>query len=175
MSTSVISDQRTPLSPRMKSPVEVVPEALAALLVLNKVSSQSGLSHTLFELVHLRASQINGCSVCVLMHAADLKRQGESDERIFAVSAWREAALFTDAERAALALTEAGTRLSDQGVPVSEEVFAEAARHFSERQLADLILHIAQINFWNRLNVIVARPALPVPRPSPRRAVPRVP
>ncbi len=144
----------TAIQPRMKNPVELIPEALQALLALDRAASQSGLSHNTFELVHLRASQINGCSQCVQMHARDLRKSGDSDDRIVAVSAWRESPLFTDAERAALALTEAATRLCDRSVPISEEVFAEAARHFSERELADLVLHIAQINLWNRINVI---------------------
>lgn len=159
MSTQSISDMRTTIRARMQSPVQTVPEALESLLALSKASSKSGISQTTFELVHLRASQINGCSVCVQMHANALKRSGENHERIFAVGAWRESLLFTDAERAALALAEAGTRISDRSSPVTEEVFAEAAKHFTERELADLVLHIAQINLWNRLNVIAGTPA----------------
>jgi alkylhydroperoxidase family enzyme len=86
------------------------------------------------------------------MHACDLKNAGESDERIWAVAAWREAPFFTDAERAALALTEALTRLSDRPDPVPDEIFGEAAKHFEEQALASLILHISLINAWNRLN-----------------------
>ena len=104
------------------------------------------------ELVHLRASQINGCSVCVDMHARELKKAGETDERLFAVAAWRDAPYFTDAERAALALTEAVTRLGDRADPVPDDVWDEAARHYDEQALAALILSIAQINVWNRLN-----------------------
>jgi AhpD family alkylhydroperoxidase len=104
------------------------------------------------ELVHLRASQINGCSVCVHMHSGGLKKAGESDERIWAVAAWRDAPFFSDAERAALALTESMTRLSDSSDPVPDEIFADASRHFDEPALACLILHIALINTWNRLN-----------------------
>ena len=107
----------------------------------------------MLELVHLRASQINGCGVCVDMHTRTLKRGGESDERLFAVSAWRDTPYFTDAERAALALTEAATRLSDRPDPVSDEIWKEAARHFNEKELAGLVLAIAAINAWNRLNV----------------------
>ena len=159
MSTQAVSDMRTTLRPRMRHPVELVPEALTALLALSKESSKSGAERRIFELIHLRASQINGCSVCTQMHSRGLMKEGESPERIFAVAAWRESSLFTDAERAALALTEAATRLCDRSNPVPEEVFAEAARHFSERELADLVLHIAQINLWNRINVIVGMPA----------------
>ena len=115
-------------------------------------SRQGGLPPTTAELVHLRASQINGCSVCVQMHARDLKKAGESDERIWAVAAWRDTPFFTDAERAALALTESVTRLSDSADPVPDEVYDEAARHYAEPALASLVLHITMINAWNRLN-----------------------
>jgi AhpD family alkylhydroperoxidase len=104
------------------------------------------------ELVHLRASQINGCSVCVDMHSRELKAKGESDERIWAVGAWRETPFFTEAERAALELTEAVTRLSDRPDPVPDDVWTEATKHFEETELAGLLLAIASINVWNRLN-----------------------
>ena len=105
------------------------------------------------KLVHLRASQINGCGVCVDMHARELKQAGETDERLFAVAAWRETPYFSDAERAALALTEAVTRLSDRPDPVPDEIWDEASRHYDEPALAALVLQIALINVWNRLNV----------------------
>ena len=110
-------------------------------------------------LVHLRASQINGCSYCVEMHSRELRQAGEPDERIFAVAAWREAPYFTDAERAALALTEAVTRLADRADPVPDETWDEAARQYDEPALAALIVEIALINTWNRLNVPVRQPA----------------
>jgi AhpD family alkylhydroperoxidase len=115
--------------------------------------SAPGFRTKIFDLVHLRASQINGCSVCVDMHARMAKRKGETDERSFTVAAWRDAPYFTDAERAALALTESVTRLSDRPDPVPDDVWNEAARHFDEKQLAALVLSIAVINVWNRLNV----------------------
>jgi AhpD family alkylhydroperoxidase len=99
----------------------------------------------------VRASQINGCSVCLDMHSRELGHAGEPNERIFTVAAWREAPYFTDAERAALALTEAATRLADRPDPVPDEVWEEAARHYSEPQLAALVVSIATINAWNRL------------------------
>jgi len=108
---------------------------------------------TTINLVQLRASQINGCSVCVDMHARDMKRAGETDERLFAVAAWRDAPYFTDAERAALALAEALTRLDDRADAVPDDVWNEAARHYDERELSALLLSIALINVWNRLNV----------------------
>jgi AhpD family alkylhydroperoxidase len=102
--------------------------------------------------VHLRASQINGCSVCVDMHAEELEKAGETPKRMFAVAAWREAPYFTEAERAALALAEAVTRLSDRADPVPDDIWNEAARHYNEPALATLVLSIAAINLWNRLN-----------------------
>jgi len=137
---------------RMSNPVMVVPGAMKAMLALSRTIEEVGLSKVLLELVHLRASQINGCGVCVDMHSRDLKKAGESDERVFGVAAWREMPYFTDAERAALALTEAVTRIADRPEPVSDEVYDEAARHFDEQQLAGLILAIATINVWNRIN-----------------------
>lgn len=107
------------------------------------------------QLVHLRASQINGCSVCVILHAEELKRLGDSDRRILSVGAWRDAPWFTAAERAALSPTEAMTRISDRPHPVPDDVWDEAARHYDEADLAALIMTIAQINVWNRLNAAV--------------------
>jgi AhpD family alkylhydroperoxidase len=138
---------------RMKNPVFVLPEAMSALHNLSRVTKGVGVSERTLELMHLRASQINGCSVCVDMHPRLARRLGESDERLFAVSAWRDSPLFNDAERAALALTEALTRLSDQADPVPDQLWDEAARHYDEAALAGLILSIASINVWNRLNV----------------------
>ena len=138
---------------RMKHPAMIVPEAMQALLALSKAANHADVPPQLHAMVHLRASQINGCSVCVEMHAKDMKRLGEKDERIFAVGAWRDAPYFTDAERAALALSEAVTRLSDRSDPVPDDVWNEAARHFNELSLASLLLSIAAINVWNRLNV----------------------
>jgi AhpD family alkylhydroperoxidase len=100
----------------------------------------------------LRASQINGCGVCVDMHAREMKQAGETDERLFAVVAWRDTPYFSDAERAALALTEAVTRLSDRADAVPDDIWDEAARHYDERALAGVLLAIATINVWNRLN-----------------------
>jgi AhpD family alkylhydroperoxidase len=137
---------------RMANPVLSIPGALDGLKAVAAAADQGGLPHTTTGLVHLRASQINGCAVCVDMHARDLKKAGESDERIWAVGAWRDAPFFTDAERAALALTEAVTRLSDRSDPVPDEVYDEAAAHFDEKALACLILHIAVINAFNRVN-----------------------
>ena len=138
---------------RMANPALSVPGAFDALQALAIAAGKGGLPRTLTSLVHLRVSQINGCSVCVDVHAQDLKDEGEPDERIWSVGAWRDAPFYTDAERAALALTEAATRLSDRADPVPDEIVDEAARHFGEQELACLILHITVTNAWNRLNV----------------------
>jgi AhpD family alkylhydroperoxidase len=137
----------------MTNPAFVVPDAMQALQALGKAVQESGLPPRTIELVNLRASQINGCGVCAVQHPRIAKKLGETDERLFAVAAWREAPYFTDAERAALALTEAATRLSDRADPVPDEIWDEAARHYDEPALAALILAIATINVWNRLNV----------------------
>jgi len=137
---------------RMKNPAFVVPNAMRALQELGKVVQSSGVPQETLDLVNLRASQINGCSVCVDLHARDLKKNGETDERLFAVAAWRESPYFTDAERAALDLSEAVTRLSDRSDAVPDEVWDEACRHYDEQQLATLVLAVANVNLWNRLN-----------------------
>jgi AhpD family alkylhydroperoxidase len=137
---------------RMAHPAMSIPGAFEALQALAKAAGQGGLPEALGELVNLRASQINGCSVCVDMHSRALKKAGESDERIWAVGAWRDAPFYTDAERAAFALTESVTRLSDSSDPVPDEIYDEAAKHFDEKALACLLLNIAMINVWNRLN-----------------------
>src|SRR5262249_45649159 len=145
-------------------PVMIFPDALQALLALGASTKKGGVPSRTLGLVHLRASQINGCSLCLDMHARDLKKEDETDERLFAVAAWRDAPYFTDAERAALALTEAATRLSDRADPVPDEIWNEAARHYDEQALAALVIHIALINFWNRVNVTNREVAGSVPR-----------
>jgi AhpD family alkylhydroperoxidase len=143
----------------MKHPVFVMPDALKALHALDKATATDGLPDVTRKLVHLRASQINGCSVCVDMHARELKQAGQDDRRIFAVAAWRDTPYFDDAERAALALTEELTRIADKAEAVSDAVWADAAAHYDEIALAALILQIAQINVWNRLNAAVKQVA----------------
>ena len=144
---------------RMKHPVFVLPAVMQAMTALNKATEVEGLPAVTHKLVHLRASQINGCSVCVDMHSKELKDAGETDQRIFAVAAWRDTPYFSDAERAALALTEELTRVADKSEAVSDPVWAEAASHYDETALAALILQIAQINVWNRLNAAVKQVA----------------
>lgn len=138
---------------RITNPAMLMPDAMQAIMALNATVEKSSVPATVIHLAHMRASQINGCSVCVDLGWRMLKKAGEKDERIFAVAAWRDAPYFTDAERAALALTEAVTRLSDRTDPVPDEIWDEAARHFDEPQLATLVLSIALTNVWNRFNV----------------------
>jgi AhpD family alkylhydroperoxidase len=137
---------------RMKNPAMILPEAMGALDALDRSTKNDDLPFVTRKLVHLRASQINGCSVCVDMHSRELRQAGEPDARLFAVAAWRDAPYFTDAERAALSLTEAVTRLCDRPDPVPDEIWDEVARHYDEAARAALVLQIALINVWNRLN-----------------------
>ncbi|MEA2314623.1 MAG: hypothetical protein QOI03_1315 [Solirubrobacteraceae bacterium] len=139
---------------RIENPALSVPGALAALQKLGASATTAGIPETTLQLVDLRASQINGCSVCVDIHTRALEHAGESSERVHTVAAWRETPYFSDAERAALALTEAATRLADRPDPVGDEVWDEAARHYTEAQLAALVLAIAAINAFNRLNAV---------------------
>ena len=140
------------ITARMTNPAFAVPGAMDALNALAKSVSRARVPISR-ELLHLRASQINGCSVCVDMHAKGAREAGESEERVFAVAAWRDTPFFSDAERAALALTEALTRLADRGDPVPDAIWDAAAEHFDETQLGALVLDIALANVWNRLNV----------------------
>src|SRR5258707_9160288 len=125
---------------------------MKALQALAACVEKGGVPRRTLELVHLRASQINGCSVCVDGHFRIARKAGETDDRLFAVAAWRDAPYFSDAERAALALTEAVTRLSDRPEPVPDAIWDEAARYYDEKELASVILMIATTNLFNRLN-----------------------
>lgn len=147
------------IRPRMAHVIELVPDALKAMLALSKAAEHAELPKTTSYLVDLRASQINGCSYCSDMHSRELKDAGESDVRIWTVAAWRQAPYFTESERAALALTEALTRVADRPDPVPDEIWDEAARHYDETALAALIIEIAVINVWNRFNVATGQPA----------------
>jgi AhpD family alkylhydroperoxidase len=140
------------MTARMTHPAFAVEGAMEALHGVSKSVSRARVPINT-ELVHLRASQINGCSVCVDMHAKALRKAGESEEKVFAVAAWRETPYFTDAERAALELTEALTRIADRADPVPDALWEAAAEHFDETQLGALVIDIATINLWNRLNV----------------------
>lgn len=151
--------QATTIQPRMGNPAMILPGALKAIRALIAATKEGGVPEATLELVHLRASQINGCSFCVDLGMRSARKAGETDERLFAVAAWREAPYFTDAERAALALAEAATRLSDRADPVPDEIWDEAARHYDERALAALVLWIATTNLFNRTNVTTRQPA----------------
>jgi AhpD family alkylhydroperoxidase len=140
------------LEPRIQNPAMMFPDAMQALMALGAATQKAGLPAKTVELVNLRASQVNGCSVCVDGHPRILRKLGETEDRILAVSAWRDSPYFTDAERAALALTESVTRLADRSDPVPDAVWDEAAKHYDAKELAALVLAIAQINVWNRLN-----------------------
>jgi AhpD family alkylhydroperoxidase len=135
------------------SVVTIYPDLIPAIQSVTKSVEGSGVPETTLGLVHLRASQINGCAVCCDMHPRMLKAAGESDERLFAVAAWRDSPWFSPAERAALALAEAVTRMADKEDPVPDAVWDEATRHYDERAMAALLVNIAAINVWNRLNV----------------------
>jgi AhpD family alkylhydroperoxidase len=150
--------EKEALKARMNHPVMVFPEAMQAMMALGASTKKGGVPEQMLELIDLRVSQINGCSVCVDMHSRNLKKEGETDERIFGVAAWRDNPAFTDEERAALALAEALTRISDQPDPVPDEIWEEAAQYYDEKALASLILAIANINVWNRLNIAVRQP-----------------
>ncbi|MFI8460915.1 carboxymuconolactone decarboxylase family protein [Kitasatospora sp. NPDC085464] len=144
----------------MKNPALVLPDAMKGVQAVYKAMYQGGVSPQLLELVHLRASQINGCSACVFAGVQGAKKHGETDERLHAVAAWREAPFFTDEERAALELTEAATRIADRsGKAVPDEVWDAAADHFNEEQLSAIVLMIALTNFFNRINTTIEEPA----------------
>jgi AhpD family alkylhydroperoxidase len=125
----------------------------------NKAVAESGLPAATQELMKLRASQINGCAVCADMHAKEAAHAGETQQRLNLVAVWREATVFTEPERAALGLAEQGTRIADASEGVTDEAWTNAAKHYDEEQLAALVAVIAQINAWNRLNVITRQPA----------------
>ncbi len=138
---------------RITNPAVSVAGAMEALQALGDAVGKTGVPHSTIHLAGMRASQINGCGVCIDGAWRYQRAAGETDERLFALAAWREAPYYTEAERAALALTEAVTRLADRSDPVPDEVWDEAARHFDEQALAGLVLAIANQNLWNRLNV----------------------
>ncbi|WP_232667472.1 carboxymuconolactone decarboxylase family protein [Pseudonocardia sp. TRM90224] len=137
---------------RMPNPAALVPGATEALMALNSAIGSAGVDGTVLALSHLRASQINGCSPCVAGGAAHARSSGATEQQVDAVAAWRETPWFTDEQRAALALTEAVTRLADRSDPVPDQVWDVAATHFDKDELAALLLNIAMANAFNRLN-----------------------
>jgi AhpD family alkylhydroperoxidase len=140
-------------------------EAAKTMFALGAYIARCGLEKGLIELVKIRASQINGCAFCIDMHTKDARAEGETEQRIYALSAWRETPFFTDRERAALAWAEAVTRVGD-GVP--DPVFSEASRHFTEKELVDLTWAVVAINGWNR--IAISFRAVPGSYQSPKSA-----
>jgi AhpD family alkylhydroperoxidase len=138
---------------RIGQPAMVVPGAMEALQALGAAIAATGLPQRTVDLVNMRVSQINSCGVCLLGDLRTAKKHGETDERLAVLAGWREAPFFTDAERGALALAEATTRLADNGDPVPDDVWDQVRPYYDEQQLAALVLAIANINVWNRLNV----------------------
>ena len=136
---------------RMNNPAMVL-GAMEPIQALFKAMYSGGVDQATLELVHLRVSQVNGCSACVDSGAKSARKAGESEERLFAVAAWREAPYFSGAERAALALAEAATRLADRPDPVPDQVWDDAADHYDEKGLAAIVLMIGVTNLFNRLN-----------------------
>ncbi|SNY35254.1 carboxymuconolactone decarboxylase family protein [Paractinoplanes atraurantiacus] len=144
---------------RIENPAELLPDAVKAINLLYKAAHSAGVPSSTLELVHLRASQINGCGPCVDSGARAARKNGETDERLFAIAVWRETPYFTDAERSALALAEAATRLADRSDAVPDDVWNEAAKHFDDSGLAAIVLWIATTNLFNRINVTTRQQA----------------
>jgi AhpD family alkylhydroperoxidase len=144
--------RRTMMEARMKNPAMVLPGVMPAIQSLMAATAEGGVPQKTLGLMHLRASQINGCHLCLEIGTGHMKSAGESEDRMLAVAGWRTAACFTPAERAALALTEAVTRLSGDD-PVPDEIWNEAARHYDEKGMAALVVSIATTNVFNRVNV----------------------
>src|SRR5215471_17398313 len=143
------------MAQRMRNPEKILPDAMKGAQLLIKATGEGGVPQKTLELVHMRASQINGCSACVEYGITAAARSAEGLDRLVRLPAWREADCFTDAERAALALTEAATRLADRPDAVTDEIWAEAARHYDEKGLAALVLMIATTNAFNRINTTI--------------------
>jgi AhpD family alkylhydroperoxidase len=139
------------MTPRIANPHALAPEAIKAMMALEQSFTKSGLDHDLLELVKFRVSQINGCAFCLHMHATDLRRHGESEMRLYMLSAWRESTLYSDRERAALGWAEALTRLPETGAPDTDYEALKAV--FSDAEQVWLTMAIGAINTWNRLQV----------------------
>src|SRR5512142_2337842 len=145
---------------RLDNPAALLPEAYEGIQKLIVAVRRGGVPANILELTHMRASQINGCSSCIEGTVGHARKTGEElDERLLMVAAWRHSSRFTEAERAALELTEEMTRLADRGDPVPDDTWARAAWHFDRRELAALVLHVGLVNLFNRLNVSTRQPA----------------
>jgi AhpD family alkylhydroperoxidase len=138
---------------RLTNPAYLIPEAMDAIKILIGATHKGSVSPKTLSLIHQRISQINGCGVCIDGGWRQAQKSGETHERLYAVAAWRDTPYFSEAERAALALAEAVTRIADKTNPVPDEIWNEAAKHYDERSLATLVLHISVVNVFNRINV----------------------
>ena len=156
---TILADAPVLIEPRMTNAAALLPDAWEGIQKLLVAVQQGGLDPRTLELTHMRASQINGCSACIEGAVKHAHKHGGLDDRLLAVAAWRHSSQFTDAERAALELTEEMTRLADRSDPVPDEIWAHAAEHYDERGLAALVLHVALTNVFNRLNVATRQPA----------------
>lgn len=158
--TTVDAEPLVTMRARMPHPAFLLEGGFDALSAMNKVAGSTELPAAILHLVSLRASQINGCSWCTVEHTRELREDdGASDARIAAVASWREAPYFTARERAALALTEAVTRVADRPDPVSDELWAEVTALFSKKEVSALLFAIGTINVWNRINAAIRQPA----------------
>ncbi len=147
------------MTARIDNPANLLPDSMTGIQSLIKAAYSANVARSTMELVHLRTSQINSCSPCVYSGSISAKKAGETDERLFAVAAWRETDLFSDAERAALALAESMTRLADRADAVPDDVWEAAAKHCDEEQLAGLVLWVATSNLFNRINAATKQSA----------------
>ncbi len=148
------------------APKELAPEAYEAMLALERYLQRCGLEQSLVEIVKLRASQINGCAYCIDMHTKDARAAGETEQRLYLLDAWRESPFYSPRERAALAWVESVTRIAETHAP--DEVYEEARRHFSDKELVDLNWVVVAINAWNRLAIPFRFPPGAYP-PAPNR------
>jgi AhpD family alkylhydroperoxidase len=160
LSHTAASEAPMVFEPRLTNPATVIPESMEGIQKLIGAVYTGGLPAGIMELTHMRASQINGCSTCIEGTIRHAHKVGEElDERLLMVAAWRHSSEFTEAERAALELTEEMTRLADRSDPVPDETWARVARHFDDRTLAALVLHVSLVNLFNRVNVATRQPA----------------
>jgi len=157
---STASEPEIAIEARLDNPAALLPEAYEGIQKLIAAVRRGGLPESILELTHMRASQINGCSTCIEGTVAHANKTGEElDERLMMVAAWRHSSRFTEAERAALELTEEVTRLADRPEPVPDDTWARAAWHYDKKGLAALVLHVALVNLFNRVNVATRQPA----------------
>ncbi|MEY2373325.1 MULTISPECIES: carboxymuconolactone decarboxylase family protein [Lysinibacillus] len=136
---------------------EVAPDAMKIMMEMEKYTKKSSIERKLRELIKIRASQINGCAYCINMHTADAKKMGETEQRLYCISAWRECTFYSDAEKVALELTEHITLIPDKRVP--DELYKRVRKHFDEKAYVDLVILINQINSWNRISIAMGNVA----------------